>query len=284
LSNARDSDWECARCGRAPEKIDGYVRLAPQFAEDTTGFDAGFFSRLFGVEDGSFWFVGRSALIVWALRKYFGSAKNLLEVGCGTGYVLACLHDAFPRLHLSGSEVLAAGLPYASSRRTGAELLQMDARTIPFESEFDVVCAFDVIEHIVEDEDVLAQMYRAVKPGGGIMLTVPQHRWLWSRTDDYARHERRYSRRELVDKVQAAGFSVRRVASFVSLLMPLMIASRALEGLRATAIDTHGEFRLPAWTNAVLRAALDFERRLIALGVSFPLGGSLLLVAQRPDT
>jgi hypothetical protein len=63
-----------------------------------------------------------------------------------------------------------------------------------------------------------------------------------------------------------------------------MIASRALEGLRATAIDTHGEFRLPAWTNAVLRAALDFERRLIALGVSFPLGGSLLLVAQRPDT
>jgi SAM-dependent methyltransferase len=162
-------------------------------------------------------------------------------------------------------------------------LLQMDARSIPFEREFDVVCAFDVIEHIVEDEEVLAQMYRAVKPGGGIMLTVPQHRWLWSRTDDYARHERRYRRSELVAKVQAAGFSVRRVVSFVSLLLPLMIASRALEGLRANAIDTHREFGLPSWINAALRATLDFERRLIVLGVSFPIGGSLLLVAQRPD-
>ncbi len=226
--------------------------------------------------------MGRSALIVWALRKYFGAAKDLLEIGCGTGYVLACLHDAFPQLRLSGSEVLAAGLPFASSRMTGAELLQMDARSIPFDREFDVVCAFDVIEHIAEDGEVLEQMYRAAKPGGGIMLTVPQHAWLWSRTDDYARHERRYSRRALIDKVRAAGFSVLRVTSFVSLLMPLMIASRALDGVRRHESGTPAEFRLPEWLNAGLCRGLDLERWLIGLGVSFPAGGSLLLVAQRP--
>ena len=64
----------------------------------------------------------------------------------------------------------------------------MDARRIPFEDEFDVIGAFDVLEHIKEDEQVLVQMHRAVKSGGGIMLTVPQHMFLWSEQDVQAHH------------------------------------------------------------------------------------------------
>jgi SAM-dependent methyltransferase len=59
-----------------------------------------------------------------------------------------------------------------------AVLFQMDARKIPFESEFDVIGAFDVLEHIEEDEKALAQIFHAVLPGGGLILTVPQHRFL----------------------------------------------------------------------------------------------------------
>ena len=78
----------------------------------------------------------------------------------------------------------------------------MDARRIPFEREFDVVGAFDVLEHIVEDEDVLGQMFKATRPGGGLLVTVPQHPFLWSASDEHAMHQRRYSRAELRRKVE----------------------------------------------------------------------------------
>ena len=75
--------------------------------------------------------------------------------------------------------------------------MQLDARELPYEAAFDAVGAFDVIEHITEDERVLASMHRALKPGGVLIVTVPQHKWLWSWTDEQARHKRRYGRREL---------------------------------------------------------------------------------------
>ena len=106
----------------------------------------------------------------------------------------------------SGSDVLCAGLDYARRRVRTANLSQMDATRMPFFNEFDVICAFDVIEHIEADTSVLAEMHRATKPGGGIVLTVPQHKWLWSAADDYAHHVRRYSRSELTKKVKSAGF------------------------------------------------------------------------------
>ena len=80
----------------------------------------------------------------------------------------------------------------------------MDARRIPYEAEFDVIGAFDVIEHIYEDAAVLQQMHRAVRPGGGIIVTVPQHRFLWSKQDEFSCHFRRYTRGELMSKVSCA--------------------------------------------------------------------------------
>ena len=96
-----------------------------------------------------------------------------------------------------------------------------------------MVGAFDVIEHISEDEEALAQLRRAVRPGGGVLVTVPQHPRLWSPADDYGEHKRRYRRRELVEKVSAAGLEIERITSFVSLLLPAMIASRFLDRRRA---------------------------------------------------
>lgn len=59
-------------------------------------------------------------------------------------------------------------------------------KAFPFRKEFDTIGVFDVLEHVHEDEQILAQMHRAVHPdGGGIMLTVPQHPWLWSPTDEW---------------------------------------------------------------------------------------------------
>jgi SAM-dependent methyltransferase len=159
----------------------------------------------------------------------------------------------------------------------------MDARKIPFQNEFDVIGAFDVLEHINEDEQVLDQMYQAVHPGGGIVLTVPQHPFLWSAIDEHACHERRYTKTELATKVKNAGFIIDRTTSFVSLLLPFMMASRLKRHSAISEHDPLSELKLNRGLNWVFEQILKTEAIMIRLGVSLPFGGSLLLIAHKPD-
>ena len=273
--------WRCPHCLNEPPIIDGHFAFAPELARESEGFEAEYFARLATQEAGNFWFRSRNRLLIWALQRYFPDAKNFLEIGCGTGFVLSGLKTAFPNLALSGSEVFSEGLGFAAARLPGVDLFQMDARRIPFRDEFDVIGAFDVLEHIKQDDEVLAQMHQATRKGGGILITVPHHPFLWSGSDDFARHVRRYKTRELADKVESAGFEILRLTSFVSLLMPLLILSRFKQRFSSEEFDPAGEFNIGASLNATLENVLNAERSLIRSGLSFPAGGSLLLVGRR---
>ncbi|HEU4511194.1 MAG TPA: class I SAM-dependent methyltransferase [Pyrinomonadaceae bacterium] len=275
------SRWRCPHCLYEPAVIDNHIAFAPDLARESEGFEADYFARLADQEAGNFWFRSRNRLVVWALRRYFPKAQNFLEIGCGTGFVLSGIKEAFPNLALSGSEVFSEGLTFAATRLPAVELFQMDARRIPFRNEFDLVGAFDVLEHVKEDEEVLGQMYEATRKGGGILITVPHHRFLWSPVDEFARHVRRYETRELTEKVERAGFSVLRVTSFVSLLLPLLVASRFKQ--RGKPVDPSAEYKMSPTLNTVLEKILDAERTVIQSGLSFPAGGSLLLVARRNE-
>ncbi len=272
--------WECPTCAHKPEMEAGHWVLAPEAAEFGDGFDPHYFRALVGVEDGNWWFHSRNRLIIWALGHYFPKAKNFLEIGCGTGFVLLGIRRAFPYLLLSGSEFFGEGLTYASERVSGVTLFQVDARRIPFEEEFDVLGAFDVLEHIDEDEGVLIQMFKATRRGGGIIVTVPQHRFLWSPLDEYSFHKRRYTRGELVEKVKRAGFDIIHVTSFVFLLLPLIILSRSRQRISKGNFDPLGEFKINPLLNLAFEKFMDIERVAIRNGISFPTGGSLLLVAR----
>jgi SAM-dependent methyltransferase len=244
------------------------------------GFKPEYFARLAAIEKANFWFRARNGLIQWALRNYFPDAKSFFEVGCGTGFVLAGIRETFPRMRLVGSEIFAEGLVFAKARLPKVEFYQMEARRIPFECEFDVVGTFDVLEHVVEDEIVLAQMFNAARPGGGLLVTVPQHRFLWSASDQYAMHQRRYNRAELRAKVESAGFQIERITSFNSLLLPLMIWSR-LQRTREQDFQPWRELEISPALNQTLESILKLERILIRKGISFPAGGSLLLVGRK---
>jgi len=184
-------------------------------------------------------------------------------------------------MRLAGSEIFADGLAIAKARVPKVELYQMDARHISFEREFDVVGAFDVLEHVIEDENVLVQMFNAVRPGGGLLVTVPQHPFLWSASDQYAMHQRRYNRAELRTKVESARFLIERITSFNSLLLPLMIWSR-LQRKRNHDFQPWREFEIGPALNRALESILNLERMAIRTGVSFPAGGSLLLIGRKP--
>ena len=156
------ADWRCPNCGYQPALRDEIYQFTEGPPDAHAGFKPEYFGRLSEIEESNFWFRARNELIQWALRNYFPDAKSFFEVGCGTGFVLAGIHEKFPRMRLAGSEIFADGLAIAKARVPKVELYQMDARHISFEREFDVVGAFDVLEHVIEDENVLVQMFNAV--------------------------------------------------------------------------------------------------------------------------
>jgi len=259
--------------------------LAPELAFENDGYDSGSHKLLAEFESRSFWFLNRNALLGHVMESYFPNAKTYLEVGCGTGFVLADMARKRDWNRITATDVYLSGLEFAASRVPEAQILQSDITSLPFKEEFDVVGAFDVIEHVEHDEKALASVFRALKPGGGLLVTVPQHRWLWSRQDELAFHKRRYTRRQLGEELERAGFKVVRVTSFVSFLLPLMALARLrfLLSPRASACDetSMSEFNIPGYLNTAFEAVCAIERYLIEKGVSFRAGGSLLMVARK---
>jgi ubiquinone/menaquinone biosynthesis C-methylase UbiE len=237
---------------------------------------------LYDLEAGSFWFRARNRLLLWAIEKYFGEgAGKYLELGCGTGFVLAAIEERFPALDIYGSEAMGQGLELARKRVKRATLVQLDARELPYDNEFDLVGIFDVLEHISEDALVLAEIQRSLKPKGLVVLTVPQHPFLWGPADEAACHVRRYTAPELRAKFEAAGFEVLRLTSFVSTLLPMMMASRLQQRLRPRAFHPQMEFKMSRAMDRLLEVAMDVERACIQRGLDFPAGGSLLVVARK---
>lgn len=274
-------EWLCPVCEFLPVTLDEIVAFAPERADSDIGFKQDHYRKYAEIEKNNFWFSARNKLIIWALQHYFSPCSNFLELGSGNGLVLAAIQETSPAFTLTGSDIANTALQYLKQKVNNATLLQMDGRTIPFVDEFDIIGAFDMLEHIAEDEQVLQQMYQAVKPGGGIILTVPQHPFLWSQHDVQLCHVRRYTKNELVNKVSKAGFQLTKITSFVSLLLPFMIISRLFKHKSVRGFDCLAELQLPIMLNNAFSKILNLERSIIKLGFNLPVGGSLLLIAKK---
>jgi len=262
--------------------IDGFRCYAPALALGSEDYPVELYERLCRLEEKHFWFRARNRIILRVFRQHLArqARARVLEIGCGTGYVLQGL-AAENHYELTGLEAHIAGLRHARGRVPAVEFVQADARNLPYESAFDAVGAFDVIEHVVEDDAVLASVFRALKPGGIFVVTVPQHMWLWSPTDALALHKRRYTRRELSAKLLAAGFDVLRCSSFVTMLLPVLYASRLAKRWRSMAGQDGYELEISRVANAMCSAAMRVDEALIGMGLSLPVGGSLLAVARK---
>jgi SAM-dependent methyltransferase len=244
------------------------------------GFKPESFKWLASKEDLSWWFRSRNKIILWAMRKFSSNPKSLLEIGCGTGYVLDAINKAFPSSTLHGDECYEEGLRFAKQRVPHASFRCLDALKMVDKDCYDVIGAFDVIEHIKDDKIVLQNCFLALKSKGHLFLTVPQHMWLWSHVDEDACHIRRYSKSEIIEKVQGSGFKVLVSTSFNSFLIPLMFLSRK-NFFRKNSIS-RSELNISSWLNFIFESIMKIEIFLIQLGIRLPFGGSLILVAQKP--
>ena len=274
-------------CGHVLPQAGGFPQLAAQLDETNEGFDLDGIAALAAGEKGHFWFESRNELIDWLVRRHAASTRRALEIGCGTGFALSALKHALPDARISGAELHSRSLVTARERHGNTvELFQMDARHCQLSAVLDLVAAFDVLEHVEQDEAVLAEIARALVPGGVLIATVPQHPWMWSTADDVARHCRRYRRGELAHKARAAGLRPLYQSSFTTLAFPLMMAARLVERARPNkqSLEELSEYQLniPPLANRTLRALASIEQALRRLGVPMPFGGSQVMVAQRP--
>ncbi|MGY0218119.1 class I SAM-dependent methyltransferase [Endozoicomonadaceae bacterium StTr2] len=273
----------CPVCHSSPQCIDGFMAFSPELSHSGGGFNPEHFPHLAKLENNNFWFKARNRLIINTLKKYHSGFDTCLEIGCGTGYVLSGLKEAFSRASFWGSEIFTEGLKFAAKRQPETRFIQMDARQIPFEEEFDLIGAFDVLEHIEEDTCVLHEIHKALKPEGTLILTVPQHPWLWSVTDEVACHERRYNYSDLRKKLKKTGFQTIYSTSFVTLLLPAMLLSRLKMKNNKKEHNPTSELQLPRLLNKVFHAFMLIELLLIKLGLRLPIGGSRLVVARKHD-
>lgn len=276
------SDQSCPSCGHQPEKSNGFIAYAPELEKQEEGYKSDYYDDYASVEEDHFWFKARRDLIIFFLKRYAATMSSFLEIGCGTGYVMAAIKKEFPNRFLCGSEMLTSALMYASSKNTSIDLIQMDAKNIPYRNEFDCIGAFDVLEHIKEDETVLKEAFSALTKNGKIILTVPQHTWLWSAMDDYACHERRYEPGEMEKKLETAGFKITRSTSFMFFLLPAMALSRFMQKDKtAENYDTKSEVNPPKLINILFYLILKLELLLIKTNINFPAGGTRLIIAHK---
>ena len=231
-------------------------------------------------EDRNWWFCSRNDIILWALKTKVSKLDPMLEVGCGTGFVTRAISIAFPQLTLAASEYFDSALQLAKKRVSACRFILIDARYMNDQNQYNCIGSFDVLEHIDDDELVLANFNNALRPGGFLILTVPQHPWLWSPADEFAHHVRRYTKSELMKKLKRARFETYYTTSFVSLLLPIMAIQRFISRGNAT-YDPKLEFDIGSLLNLVLSALMSVEFLLIRLGVRLPFGGSLLVLAKK---
>jgi SAM-dependent methyltransferase len=231
------------------------------------------------VEDRHWWFRGRRAIATHILQRLkLPADAAILEVGSGTGGNLAMLSH-FGRLFAMELNTSARVL---SDRRgiVKAEEGRLPDH-IPFgDRQFDLIAAFDVLEHIEEDLASLVALGARLASGGKLLITVPAFSFLWSRHDESHHHKRRYRLTPLAQLVDRAGFEI-MLASYCNFwLFPLVATARLLDRLKRGSPKNDNQLAIPpAPLNHLLEAVFASERYLHDF-VRLPFGVSIILLAR----
>lgn len=230
-------------------------------------------------EERHWWFTGRRKVLAALIaRLALPREARILEIGCGTGGNLAML-SGFGQVSALESDPAARAI--AVEKTAG----RFDIRAgrcpdeIPFAARsFDLVCLFDVLEHIEEDVATLEAAAALLARDGQAVLTVPAHRWMWSAHDEFLHHKRRYSAGELRRKIAAAGLRIAAFSHFNTLLFPLAAVVRVKDRLLGRD-QASGHDVPPRPVNALFHGVFSAERFLVGR-LPLPFGVSLMAVVH----
>ncbi|WP_295333963.1 bifunctional 2-polyprenyl-6-hydroxyphenol methylase/3-demethylubiquinol 3-O-methyltransferase UbiG [Flavobacterium sp.] len=244
-----------------------------------------YYKEYYDLERNHWWFVARERIISNYIRRLIQKEQlsdknlNILNIGCGPGRSSEYLSQ-FGKVTSVEYDKFCCEF---ASQKTGLEIINGSITELPFaETSFDLVCAFDVIEHVENDQLAVTEMKRVVKKNGVVFITVPAYMSLWSHHDVINHHFRRYKLPE-IKKLFLTGNDGKMIFSsyFNTFLFPPIYAFRKLSNLFKTGEKRAGsgsdfEAFKPGLLNNVLFAIMHLETKFINKNISFPFGVSIL--------
>ncbi len=159
-----------------------------------------YYKEYYDIERQHWWFLAREKILSSYIQKLLLNGDlnkqnlKILNVGCGTGRSSEYLSDFGTVTSIEYDKFCCD----FTSEKTGLEIINGSVTELPFKNEsFDLVCAFDVIEHVEDDQLAVFEMKRVVKKNGIIFITIPAFMSLWSHHDLVNHHFRRYKLKEV---------------------------------------------------------------------------------------
>jgi SAM-dependent methyltransferase len=232
------------------------------------------------VEDSHWWFVGRRAILEEFLRKLTREIHNpkFLDVGCGTGANLEMLAQFG---EAEGVDVSDDAIEFC--RAKGLNVHKGLAEKLPFEAEsFDVVTALDVVEHLDDDIAGLREMNRVLKKDGKTLIFVPAFMWLWGVQDDISNHRIRYTKAQIVERLEKAGFKIDRATYANWTFFLPILAGRTLMKLTGIKPESENNITISA-LNGVFGKLFGAERFWLRY-FNFPIGVSIVITASKGES
>lgn len=207
------------------------------------------------------------------------SAAQVLDAGCGAGGFLRRTHPLRPDWQLTGMDVSPLACELAR-QRTKAEIVQGSIVALPFAgATFEAVISCDVLCQVSDPLQGMREIYRCLKPGGVVVLTMPAYAWMYSYHDRSVGNLRRYTRDEVNALASGVGLAIRYSTYWNLLPFPLAVLRRKIVPPAPTASDVR---QFPAPLEAFFGGLMGLEHLWFDLGGRLPGGNSVLTVAQKP--
>lgn len=282
----KNDGYFCPGCSAFYPTYDG-ISLFVANSNETIGFKKEYFECLHKIENTAhYWHVSRKELILNLIKKYY-RRKNIdvgqikmMELGCGNGSILHYLEKN--GINIEGGDIFLEGLKLCRQITT-APLYHLDARHMPFQERYDIIGAFDMLEHIENDSAVIQEIRRSLKPQGILILTVPANKALWSNFDDMAHHFRRYGKKELSETLEKNGFQIEFISHLFFFLFPPIYFFRLFRNLLKMPqrnLDEYTELKLIPIFNYFALGLMKIEKSLMSV-IRFPFGSSLVAIATK---
>lgn len=235
-------------------------------------------SEMHAQEISYWWHIGRRRVLNKLLHRFLSlrHGQKVLDVGCGTGVNFAWLRR-WGEVH--GLDYSSDALAFCHQTQAYDELVQGDASNFDVNHAYDLLTAFDVLEHLENDSQALATWYKPLKSGGLIYITVPAHQWLFSAHDRALHHYRRYSVGELRQKLIQAGFKIRFISPFFFFTFPIVAIVRLINKNKSA--QTSYQTTPPVLSN-ILVFLSSLEAWFLSKGVPLPFGSSIVVIGEKP--